>query len=244
MVAAGRPVRRLVASAPAAPGPHVVLVPGLGAVGYLVRLLHAAAAVGPTTLLDVPGFGHRRTADLPVSLDALALATVGALPPGPIVLLGHSTGAQLALRAALLAPQRVAAVVLLGSAFEPGARRPAALLGRVLRAMTVESPRLVPRTVPYYVRGGRRFVEFVGETLRERPEDFIGIAPCPVLVGRGTRDFICSAGWSRELAAAAPDGRAYTLPGAHNVPFTHPGAVVRLLREARGRVHRSPRLAE
>lgn len=230
--AGGRLVRSIVADGPPSSSPPVVLIPGLGAVGYLVDLLHATATVAPATLLDLPGFGHRRTAGLPVRLDELAGATAGALPSGPVVVLGHSTGAQLALRAALLAPQSVAAVVLLGPAFDPRSRPRAALLGRVLRAMTVESPRLLPRTVPYYVRGGRRFVEFVSETRRERPEDLIGGLACPVLVGRGTRDVICSAQWARELAAAAPAGRAYTLPGAHNVPFTHPNAVVRLLREA------------
>lgn len=217
---------------PVDPGARVVLIPGLGAVGYLVDLLNATAGVAPTTLLDLPGLGHRRTAGLPVGLGELSRAAAEALPAGPVVVLGHSTGAQLALRAALLAPQRVAAVVLLGPAFEPRSRPRAALLARALRALTVESPRLLPRTVPYYVRGGRRFVEFVSETRRERPEDLIGQLACPVLVGRGTRDVISSAPWTRQLAAAAPAGRAYTLPGAHNVPFTHPDAVVRLLREA------------
>ena len=232
MAAAGRPVRFLVAGGSGADQPHVVLVPGLGAVGYLVKLLHASAAVTPTRLLDLPGFGHRRTAGLPVGLDELAGATAEALPAGPVVLLGHSTGALLALRAAVLAPQRVAAVVLLGPAFEPDARRPAGLLARIGRAALVESPRLLPRTVPYYARGGRRFIEFVREALHDRPEALIGSVRCPVLVARGTRDPICSPGWSRRLAEAAREGQSYTLPGAHNVPFTHPKAVVTLLREA------------
>lgn len=230
--AAGRPVRLLVAGRRTGSAPQLVLVPGLGAVGYFLPLLHAAAAVAPVTLFDLPGFGHRRTAALPVALDELADAMTAALPPGPLVVLGHSTGAQLALRVALLDPQRVAAVVLLGPAFEPAARRPVTLLARVLRALLVESPRLLPRTVPDYLRGGRRFVQFVRETLREQPEALIGRVTAPVLVARGTRDHICSAEWTRWLAEAAPDGRAFTLPGAHNVPFTHPEAVVSLLRDA------------
>jgi pimeloyl-ACP methyl ester carboxylesterase len=56
-----REIRSLVAE-PAQPGgPEVVIVPGLGAPGYLTRLTRAVADLGARcTLLDLPGFGARR----------------------------------------------------------------------------------------------------------------------------------------------------------------------------------------
>ena len=56
---AGRPVRSLVAGTPVPRLPRVVIVPGLGAPGYLLDLLHACGAWTQAWLLDLPGFGSR-----------------------------------------------------------------------------------------------------------------------------------------------------------------------------------------
>jgi hypothetical protein len=42
--------------------------------------------------------------------------------------------------------------------------------------------------------------------------------------------------WARALAAGAGSGRALQLPGAHNVPYTHPELLSAVLAEAAGRV--------
>jgi pimeloyl-ACP methyl ester carboxylesterase len=60
--------------------------------------------------------------------DVLAAMLVEELAEGPVVLVGHSQGCQIAAVAA--ADPRVAALVLLGPTTEPGLRRTAVLAGR------------------------------------------------------------------------------------------------------------------
>jgi pimeloyl-ACP methyl ester carboxylesterase len=98
---ASRPVRTLRAGAPAADAPELVMVPGLGALGYLLPVVRGCGTWTRAHLLDVPGFGHRRTSRLPSTLTDVAdvvaewLATAG---PRRVLLFGHSTGAQAAVR--------------------------------------------------------------------------------------------------------------------------------------------------
>lgn len=48
------------------------MVPGLGALGYLLPLVRACAGWTRVHLLDVPGFGDRRTARLPADVDSVS----------------------------------------------------------------------------------------------------------------------------------------------------------------------------
>jgi pimeloyl-ACP methyl ester carboxylesterase len=233
--AAGRPVRMLNAGHVIADRPQVVLLPGLGSVGYLLELLHACGGWTGATLLDLPGFGHRRTADLPADLDSLTdtvAAMLQQLPGPPVVLAGHSTGTQLALRAALREPGRVHALALIGPTFEPRARRPTHLLARHLQTSAFEPPGQLRYTLPDYLRGGRRFGQYLRSALADRPEDHISSVTVPVFVARGRHDHYSSPQWVQALADAAPRGRARTLPGAHAVPYNHPGAAAQLIGEA------------
>ncbi|WP_375372301.1 alpha/beta fold hydrolase [Streptomyces griseomycini] len=97
------------------PNTPVVLVPGPGAPGCLLRTPERLAQSGPVRLLGVPGSGDPSGPACPETLGPLAdtvarwLATV---PPGPVVLAGHSTGARVALHAAVRVPGRVRALVL------------------------------------------------------------------------------------------------------------------------------------
>ena len=80
----GRPVRSLVAGTGA---PELVVVPGLGALGYLVPMVAACAVWTRVHLLDLPGFGARTTARLPADLPAVSAALGGwldAVPDGPV----------------------------------------------------------------------------------------------------------------------------------------------------------------
>jgi pimeloyl-ACP methyl ester carboxylesterase len=235
---AGRPVRALVASpAGASPVkaeatatlPRLRIVPGLGAMGYVLDLLHACGAWSEAALLDLPGYGNDVTKDCPADLDTLTPVAAGCLgAPGepPVVLVGHSTGAQLALRAAVWAPSRVAALVLIGITFDPPVRRHKARLVPRLRTYLHERPREVLLTAPDFARGRGRVTQYLRSALADRPEDHVREVTCPVLLLRGQRDTLCPAPWAEQLAAlSGGEGQALTLPGAHNVPYTHPGAV-------------------
>jgi pimeloyl-ACP methyl ester carboxylesterase len=237
---AGRQVRLLVSGQPRDSVPQVHIVPGLGAIGYLLEFAHACGAWTRSVLLDLPGFGHPATRDCPADLETLTPVAVGALAAAsdadPVVLVGHSTGAQLALRAAAAAPERVAALVLVGITFEPAARAAPARLLPQLRTYVWERPRELLLTVPDFARAGRRLPQYISSALQDRPEDRMAGVHSPVLVLRGHHDTLCPASWARELAARAHGGEAVTVPGSHNVPYTHPGAVALHVRGLAGRV--------
>ena len=233
-LAGDRPVRSLVTGRPAA-GPQLVLVPGLGALGYLVPLVRACAGWTRVTLLDLPGFGHPLTARLPADLASVArvlTAWLTEVPDRPVVLLGHSTGAQSALRAALSAPQAVAHLVLAGATFPPPSRSRGPLVRRSLRTIVHERPGEVPAVLPYYVRGRRELPVLLKTALADAPEERIVDLVPPLLVLRGRADHLCPLGWAVDLAARAGNGRAVEMPGAHNFVWTSPDLSSRVLREA------------
>ena len=78
---------------------QVVVVPGLGALGYLLPTMQALRLEGAAcALLDLPGFGSR--APLPGfptvhGVAELTATFLQSLPSdAPVILVGHSTGAQ------------------------------------------------------------------------------------------------------------------------------------------------------
>ncbi|MGK5551432.1 alpha/beta fold hydrolase [Actinomadura kijaniata] len=202
----------------------MVIVPGLGALGYLMDMLSGCAGWTRSFLLDVPGFGHRPPRPCPAEIGSMA-GTVAAwlevvAEDEPVVLVGHSTGAQVVLQVAARRSERVQALVLMGPTFPPEQRRVLGLLRGCVGALRRESPRLLPVTVPYYVRGGyRQMARLLRSAWRDAPERTIANVSCPVLLVRGERDVFAPQAWVDQLAATAPDGRSVTVPGAHNFPF-------------------------
>jgi pimeloyl-ACP methyl ester carboxylesterase len=154
----GRPVRSLEAGRADSISDPVVFVPGLGALGYLLDAFHGCSARSGAFLLDVPGFGHRSPRPCSPTLPDLVRVVTGWLRwvcDRPVVLCGHSTGAQVALRAAVAAPERVSALVLAGPTFPPALRTWPALAGALLRDLPHEQLGQLPATLPYYRRAGR-----------------------------------------------------------------------------------------
>lgn len=84
---AGVTVRSLEAGPQRGDAPHVVLLPGLGALGYLLPTVRAVARRGATcTLLDLPGFGGSRPWPAPPTVRGVAAATAAWVldrPPPP-----------------------------------------------------------------------------------------------------------------------------------------------------------------
>jgi pimeloyl-ACP methyl ester carboxylesterase len=78
----------------------------------------AIAQVGYTVLaLDLPGYGDSRPVD-PCTLAEMAravMATIATLGPEPVALVGHSMGGMVAQELMVWAPQRVAALLLVGT---------------------------------------------------------------------------------------------------------------------------------
>lgn len=234
---AGRRVRSLSAGREDGDEAPVVLIPGLGALGYLIETLHGCATWTQAALLDVPGFGHRRPRPCaPVLADVATLiaAWLRSVHDRPVVLFGHSTGAQAALHAASAAPDLVAALVLAGPTFPPQLRTTGPLVRAFMRNSRHEPPGLMPVTWPYYARGGpRSLVRYLRSAQRDRPEDLITSITCPVTVVRGQHDAFCPAAWADELAASAPNGRLVSLPGAHTFPYGRGGLTASIVARAK-----------
>lgn len=230
----GRPVRSL--SAGKVTGlPEVVLLPGLGACGYLVPWTRRTAAWTRATLLDLPGWQAGRPPSCPPTVEGVAAAVARWLEVGDrrdVVLLGHSSGAQAVLHAALLVPGRVAGVVLAGPTFDPAARALPRLLVRALTTVPRESLGTAAAAVPWYLRsGGLPLVRFVRSALADRPEDLVPTLEVPVLVLGGRHDGFAPPAWVRRLAglAGAP---CHVLPGAHAAPFPYAAAADALVHGA------------
>jgi pimeloyl-ACP methyl ester carboxylesterase len=225
----GRTVRVAVLGTPTE-RPPIVAVPGLGARNYLLPWLRAMSAWTQVTLLDLPGWWWGRARACPPTIPAVA-ATVGrwvdAHTDRPVVLLGHSTGAQAAARAVSTGstpPGRIAGLVLAGPTFVPSARRPGGLAGAAVRTARRETVREVPAVAGSYAHsGGVGVVRMLASGLGDRPEDAVRGLPVsvPLLVLTGAADHLAPPAWAAELAALG-GGTHHVLPGAHNGCFRHP----------------------
>lgn len=231
----GRPVRSLVAGTPRTGTPELVVVPGLGAVGYLLPTVRSCAQWTRVHLLDVPGFGHRATAGLPADLASTAATVQSWLAETtqePVLLVGHSTGAQVAARAATARPDLVTGLVAAGITFPPELRRLLPLAAAAARTAVHESPGELPAVLPCYLRGAARMPVLLRTAMDDRPEEALRRLRRPLLVLRGRHDRLSPQPWAEQLARSAPVGRCVVLPGAHNTPWTHPAETSAALRGA------------
>lgn len=142
--------------------PHVVLVPGLGAPTYLRSLADALSLRGARcSLLDIPGFGRRGPLVCEPTITGIGRAVAARLvdlDDERVVLFGHSTGGQAALRASVEAERRrpLAALVLAGTTVAPPnaasggsrwrRRRPSAAIPRASWRCSAIWCELVPRS--------------------------------------------------------------------------------------------------
>lgn len=215
--------------------PEIVLLPGLGAPGYLAPWARLSSTWTRATVLDLPGWRGGRARSCPPTLRGVATATARWLEVSDrrgVVLLGHSTGAQSVLRTALLVPERVAGVVLAGPTFDPAVRTLRTVVPTAVRTFSHEVPDEVPVAAPSYLSsGGFPLLRFLLSGLRDRPEDLVPLLRAPVLVVTGELDGLAPPAWARYLAglAGAP---CVVLPGAHNACFPFAEEADAALREA------------
>jgi pimeloyl-ACP methyl ester carboxylesterase len=212
-----------------APGPETIVLPGLGAIDYLAPWL--AAARGPTTVLDLPGYWRGRAHSCRPRITAIATRCADWLTATGrrgVVLAGHSTGAQAAIRVAAQCPDRVGSLLLVAPTFVPAARTVRGLLRRGVPTLAREDPQELRSLLPPYLRaGGAPVVELLADGLRDAPEERAAAIRVPVGVLAGRQDLLAPPSWAEELAALA-GGRAAVSPGAHNFCYTSAAELVRL----------------
>lgn len=199
------------------------VVPGLGldARSWAPTLRHLSCAAEVTLL---PGYGLRAGPDAELSPAALAASVIGRAAAGSRgVLVGHSSGCQVAARVACAAPALVSGLVLVGPTTDPRAQGWRQLAQRWLRTAAHEDPRQLPVLLRQYADTGLQVMARAMAAARLDPiQDVLAAVECPVLVVRGAHDRICPEDWAASL------GRCETLTGGgHMVPWTHGRAVAR-----------------
>ncbi len=213
-------------------GPAVILVHGLALSGRYLRPTAERLAAAERDLHvyadvyapDLPG--HGRSGTPPAALDVPGLAAVlGAwldVAVGrPVLLVGHSLGAQVVAELARRAPARVVGVVLAAPTVDPAHRAAGAEIARLLRDAPRERPALLALAAAAYARSGpRRALATLRYAIAHRLEDTVPALAMPVQVIHGTRDPLVSAAWAARLAALT-DRAPITLPGApHGMPYS------------------------
>lgn len=244
----GRRVRSLVIGESRADRPDVVFVPGLGSTGLLRDVVAGCGSWTRAWLLDLPGFGASGPLSCPPSVEGVAQAVsdwIRVAAPGPVLLFGHSSGAQSATRVAAEHPELVAGLVLAGLTFEPNARSAPGLVLRWLQNSLHEPPGQMRASGPDFFRGGAAVPQLAMSSLQDRPEESAAEIKCPTILVRGRHDAYAGEAWVEEVAAGMQDARVVTLPGAHAFPYENSGATAAVVRtladEVAGKAPASPR---
>jgi pimeloyl-ACP methyl ester carboxylesterase len=239
--AGGRAVRSLRVTAPPALGgpadPLVVILPGLGLPFYTLPTARSIVQRGlDCEVLDLPGFGSTRPRATRPNIHAIGLSAAGWIrerdADRPVVVLGHSTGSQAALTAALaLAAERTSiALVMAGPTFTPTQRRLVRLAAVTPFAYGDDRPGEVD---PAEIRHGRMgIVQVLHSGMRDAPERRIAVLPAPLTITSGVHDAYAPTAWLDTLATcavAAACTRTSRLGGSHNNLFTHPDELADLL---------------
>ena len=232
-------MRSRTAGAPREGIPDVVVVPGLAVADYLQPAVCALGAWTRAHLVELPGFSGSgeppHPMDVPQFADALAQWLDGSALDR-VVLVGHSSGTQVAARVAARRPPCVRALVLASPTIDPAFRSVRRVMLAWRRNREEEPGSLDEAHTPERQRAGwRRVAHALRVHLADALEDVVPQVPVPVLVLRGDRDRLCSESWARQIGDLAPDGRFTTVPGAHSFPWTSPAAwsepIERLARE-------------
>ena len=221
--------------------PEVVAIPGLAVAEYLQPAVRELGAWTRAHLVELPGFSGSgeppHPMDVPQFTDALE-QWLAASDLDRVVLVGHSSGTQVAARVAVLRPPSVRALVLASPTIDPAFRSVRRVMLAWRRNREFEPDSLDELHTPERQRAGwRRVAHALRVHLADALEDAVPDLPVPVLVLRGDQDRLCSESWARRLSESAPDGRFRSVPGAHSFPWTSPDAwsepIERLAREVR-----------
>lgn len=208
--------------------PEVVLVQGMAVAEYLLPGLGALGGWTRAHLVELPGYAGSGEPphELDVREQGQAVAHwLDAAGLRGVVLAGHSSGTQVAARAAATRPASVAALVLASPTVDPMARTVPRLFLRWQLDGRREPPGLTESHRPEWRRAGlRRLAHTVRIHLDDRLEEVVPELAMPVLVLRGREDRILGEEWARQLAGIARDGRYLEMPGAHTFPWLDPAA--------------------
>lgn len=208
--------------------PPVVVVQGMAVSDYL---LPACAVLGEWTqvhLLDLPGYAGSGQPTRWLDVRGYGEAVAHWLEASGIersVVVGHSSGTQVAAWTGVLCQDRVAAVGLASPTVDPKARSLAKLLLYWRLDARSPSPGLELNHVPEWKRAGPRAIaHLVRVHLADPLEEQVARLAMPVLALRAEHDRLTTDDWLDSLTAVAPDADWVKLPGAHAFLWLDPQA--------------------
>jgi pimeloyl-ACP methyl ester carboxylesterase len=192
--------------------PDVVIVPGLAVSRYLeptVRCVEQAGAY--CELVRLPTTGP------PLTVPRYAELVAGRVRGREVVLVGHSSGTQVAAMVAREVP--VTRLVLGSPTIDPAYRSVPRVVARWLIDGTREPSSLGRQEFPEWRQAGLRRIRVLLRSMLRHPlEDLVTGVTCPVTVVRGERDPMCTPAWAASLGDAL-----VTVPGLpHAFPYQVP----------------------
>jgi pimeloyl-ACP methyl ester carboxylesterase len=208
--------------------PPVVVVQGMTVSDYLLPGCAALARWTQVHLLDLPGYAGSGEPTRPLDVRGYGETVVHWLQASGLdrpVVVGHSSGTQVAAWTGVLWEEGVRAIGLASPTIDPSVRPLPRLLVRWRLDAREPSPGLEESHKPEWKRAGPRGVAHLLRVhLRDRLEDQVARLSQPVLVLRARDDRLSTDGWMDELVAAATAGEWVTMPGAHAFVWVYPDA--------------------
>jgi pimeloyl-ACP methyl ester carboxylesterase len=208
--------------------PELVVVQGMSVSDYLLPACAELARWTRVHLLDLPGYAGsgqpRRWLDVE-AYGRVVADWLEARTTGPALIVGHSSGTQVAAWAGGMSPHAVG-VALASPTIDPAVRP----LPRLLRQWRRDgrrhsAPGLQEVHVPEWRRAGSKgLAHLLRVHLADRIEEQVVALQVPTMVLRASGDELSTPGWAARLASLATDGTMVEVPGSHAFVWQHPDA--------------------
>lgn len=171
---------------------------------------------GLVVAIDQPGYGSapepERTPTMQRTADLVA-AYLRHLARGPVVLVGHSMGTQVATEVAVRHPESVAQLVLVAPTVDADHRHALTQLARLGRDLIGESAKVLLLGAREYVRARPHLRRKMRAMLTHEPERAYPLVHAPTLIIRGETDRVSPRAWCERVEAAIPGATSFEVPG-------------------------------
>jgi pimeloyl-ACP methyl ester carboxylesterase len=206
----------------------VVVLQGMTVSDYLLPACAALAEWTQVHLLDLPGYAGSGQPTRRLDVRGYGETVVHWLEASGLerpVVVGHSSGTQVAAWTGVLWSDGVRAVGLASPTIDPSVRTLPKLLLHWRLDARAPSPGLEESHKPEWKRAGPRGIaHLIRVHLRDRLEEQVARLPMPVLALRARQDRLSTDDWMNELADVAETGKWITMPGAHAFVWLYPHA--------------------
>lgn len=217
-------------------GPVVVLVHGFViSSSYMVPLAHELAPLARVYAPDLPGYGRSFRPERvpgPRGLSDFLAEWMKAVGLSWANLLGNSYGCQTAAEFAVRHPGMAGKIVLVGPTVDPRHRSILGQMRRLLATSRYEDPTLGKLNRKEYRKVGlRTILATTKNCLRHHIEETLPKVKAPVLIARGSRDYVVDQRWAEEAVHLLPRGELKIVPGAgHALNYSRPLELTRIIR--------------